>query len=163
MITIEMTSNRGDFILYEDNEPVINLKRTDWFSSAAETVYLGNRLRIKSNNIWATQFDIFENDHKVGGIKFNWKGGIHIDLMGQNYKKHVFFLKKEGIIKPRFELYNSNHRHILTLFSVFSWSNFRYNYTIKEKSRLADDVDIYELLMYCVYAAATYRKKRSNG
>jgi len=160
MINIELTSKRGDFVLYEDDEPILNLKRSDWHSANAITTYLGLNLVIEATNIWKTKFDILENDHCIGTIKVSRSSGIEIMLLGQNYEKHNYTLRRKGLLKPKFDLYASNHRHILTMLSSFNWSYFNFDYTIKEKTDLPEDLDIYELLMYCTYAANLYLKKK---
>lgn len=162
MINIQLTSSRGDFILYENGEPVLNLKRSNWFSKASEMVYLESLIEIKPRNIWGRKFDIFDSGRIIGEILIKQMGKIEIEMQGASYKKHRFFLKRRGFLSPRYALFNDRDLHLLTLLSKFDWSKFNFNYNVEILNWEADDVDIYELLTYCAYSINIYRKHRQS-
>lgn len=160
MITISLTSSRGDFILYEDEEPVITMKRSGWFSVASEMVYLGSFIEIKPRNIWWRKFDIFDDGRIIGGLSINGWGNMEIEMEGANYKKYHFFFKKKGFLHSRFELYQNKTEHLLTLYAKFNWARFNYDFNVEVFRWEEEDLDIYELLAYCGYCAGIYLKHK---
>ena len=163
MITIESKTSRGDFTLYENREPVLTMKRRGWFSVSNEMTYLGHFIEIKPRNIWGRKYDIFDNGRIVGEIIAEpFFGGTDIVVEGVNYKKHRFLLKRKGFFTGRFELYDAQGDFVLSLHPKFNWSTFSFNMNVAVGYWDEDDLDIYELLAYCGFAAFLYYRRRNS-
>ncbi len=160
MINITLTSNRGDFILYEDQEPILTMKRSGWFSAASEMAYLDNLIEIKPRNIWWRKFDIFENGRIVGELLIPSRGKMEINIEGANYKRFHFLLRKKGFWNSRFELYKDRKDLLLTLHAKFNWSRLNFDFNVEIFEWQEEDLDIYELLAYCAYGASNYMEHK---
>ncbi|MDD7885483.1 aminotransferase [Flavivirga sp. 57AJ16] len=161
---IESTSSTGNFeIKNNDNNRLLELIYSNWFSSNAKTVFNSNNIEIKPKNIWASKFDIITNGSDKGDISFNWKGNIIIRLENKNKTDNQFLLKAIGLWKLGFELLDQKENKILFLKPNFKWTKFSYDYEVLLEDNIVPNNEIIELLIYSGFSANLYMTRMMAG
>lgn len=160
---IVSTSGKGNFIIENNEQRILELSYENWFSSKSSTEFNEKKITIMPKNFWQSKFDIYKNGHDAGDILFNWKGNVIIRLLDSDHKESSYLLKAKGFWKRQFEFLDENENLICTLIPSLSWKNFRYSYAIEQVSTEIPQDTLVELLVYAGFGANLYMTMIASG
>jgi hypothetical protein len=150
---IDSTSGKGNFKIYKDQKPLLELKYKHWFSSEAYTHYKNIDIQIKSMNIWNSKFDIFKDGVDKGDIIFNWKGQIIIRRIDEQEVEQSFMLKSKGFWRSYFELVDEQGEILFELKPSMNWKKLNFSYEIKRMTTAYEEDFLTEMLVYSGFGA----------
>ena len=149
---IRSSSARGNFKIMNGNWEVVELQFEKWYSHKAAARYRGQQIEIRPKGFWNRKYEIIKNGKQIGSIKFEWKGGMVLQLEDADGQMHSYLMKPKGILKFRYELIDEAGELLLTLRSDGKWYNLGMSYDI-ERTGLELPFDEAEFLLYCGFTA----------
>ena len=161
ILKIEPVSLRGNFIITNNSEKVLELKYKKWYSKKAESIYHGHKINISPTSLWNNKFMISKNNENIGNIKYNWKGHISIELVSTAKRKKTYLLKSKGFWKRYFELIDESENIVLTLHPKHSMKG--YSYTPKVLNDSISEKEVIEILIYLGFGANLYMSMLSSS
>ncbi|MCB0629424.1 MAG: hypothetical protein R2824_28055 [Saprospiraceae bacterium] len=149
---IRSSSARGNFKIMNGNWEVVELQFEKWYSHKAVARYRGQQIEICPKGFWSNRFEIIKNGKQIGFIKFEWKGGMVLQLEDADGQMHRYVMKPKGVLKFRFELTNEAGELLLALRADGKWYNPGMSYAI-ERTEQELPFDEAEFLLYCGFTA----------
>lgn len=149
---IRNSSARGNFKVVDGNFERAELQFEKWFSHKAFALYRGQEIRIQPKGFWNSKFEITRNGREIGFLKFEWKGGMILQLEDADGQQHCYRMKPKGVFKFRFELMDEADNLLLTLYADGKWYNAGSSYRV-ERTEHELPIDEVEFLLYCGFTA----------
>ena len=156
VMRLQGTSHKGSYDLLVHGEKYTALEYKGFFSGKASADLAGSSFAIQPKNMLHTKYDVLLDETVIGGIKYNWKGQILIDLMGKSGLEHTFILKSKGFWKQRYVLFNAIEEQELVLKPDTKFLSAKHNYDVEMLGPEMSDVDVFKLVLCCAFAVNLY-------
>ncbi len=160
-MNITSTSGKKGFVLVHDEQILLDVRYTNWFSNKAFADIGPTYIEVKPKGFWGKIFNIYKNGIEKGKIDFNWRGPMTLTFNDEWDIERIFILKPKGVLKKQFELTDEKENIIFVVNPSFDWRRFKQNFDLVEIRENYHENTLMELVFYVGYAIKVYFAKQS--